>query len=146
MSLRPAAWPICIAAVLLVAACGSGPDDTADDPLTSRSAAVSARVDQPGSAVTEGGAAVCDDRQKPAGRDYAVSEVPADDPDGGLVLLDGAGEGTVQVAILPGGAPVRPIDDPAACAVLADGGVWWEVRSADGVQGWVDSRSLTRRG
>ena len=51
----------------------------------------------------------------------------------------------VQVAILPSGAPVIATGDRAACAVLADG-VWWRIRSVDGVRGWVDAESLSPRG
>ena len=147
--LRSAAWPaLCLAGVLLLAACGSGSGDAADDSTATRPAVVSAQVDEPGNAGTDaggGGAAeLCDDNQEPNGLDYTVASIPADDPDGGLLLLDDAGVGNAQLAILPSGTPVITTNDPATCAVVADGGVWWKVRSEDGVRGWVNSRHLGR--
>jgi hypothetical protein len=102
-------------------------------------------LDEPGGAAPDGEAAPCRGAQRPSGRDHAVSEVVADDPDGGLLLLDAPGEGGVQLAILATGVPVTAGGGRNGCAVVAAGDVWWRIRSADGLQGWVDSGGLSPR-
>ena len=42
------------------------------------------------------------------------------------------------------GTAVITTNDPATCAVVDDGGVWWKVGDGSGLRGWVNSRHLTR--
>lgn len=73
---------------------------------------------------------------------YSVSNIPANDPDGGLVarLLPGAGEQAIDV--LPDGTIVD-IFDVTDCAALADGSVWWFVETPQlATGGYVNSAFL----
>ncbi|MEZ5378530.1 MAG: hypothetical protein R2733_18645 [Acidimicrobiales bacterium] len=77
------------------------------------------------------------------GQVYSVSNIPANDPDGGLVarLLPGSDEQRIDV--LPDGTIVDIFADDLDCVVLGDGSVWWFVNTpllATG--GYVNSRYL----
>lgn len=140
--LRAGALAVVLAAALGAAGCGSDSGDaaatgaTATTPTASGSAGTTTAT----SAATE----LCDDDQEPNGLDHAVVALPADDPDGGLVVLADAGVGNARLAVMPSGTAVITTNDPATCAVVADGGVWWRVDNGSGLRGWVNSRYLTR--
>ncbi len=135
-----------IGALLLVSACGSDEPDAAElaaEPTTSTAA------EPPSSSAPEPSAAesgeVCTENEGPNGNDYTVVELPADDPDGGLVIHADAGIDRPQIGVFPGGTAVITTSDPADCLALADGSVWWRVYPVgDGVDGYVNSRFLTR--
>ncbi|MEZ5226757.1 MAG: hypothetical protein R2710_08770 [Acidimicrobiales bacterium] len=63
------------------------------------------------------------------GQVYSVSNIPANDPDGGLVarLLPGSDEQRIDV--LPDGTIVDIFADDLDCVVLGDGSVWWFVNT-----------------
>lgn len=89
------------------------------------------------------GTAPCGSDQRPVAGEYAVVNIPADDPDGGLVARRLPGAGSEQLDVLPAGTIVEAFGNRELCAVAADGGVWWEIgtpRLATG--GWVNSRFL----
>jgi len=74
----------------------------------------------------------CADEQGPQpGRGVAVVNIPADDPDGGLVTHTLPGVDTPVVGVLPPG-PTSEVHRPRNCIVLPSGAVWWELLGPDG--------------
>lgn len=150
MRVRPAspALPAILlaAAALAVAGCG-GSDDSARPAATPTTVTVAATTPGPTgtSPATETAAgAACTPAEDGNGLDYTVADLPADDPDGGLVVHADAGAASAQTGLLPAGTAVSTVNDPARCQVLSDGAVWWEVEYDGGSRGWVNSRFLTR--
>lgn len=135
MRRRPVLAVLVALACLAVAACG---DD--DDPVAATTAATAPPATT--TAAADDGR-LCTDLEEPNGRDRTVADLPADDPDGGLVVHADAGTGAPQIGVLPSGTAVITTNDPATCVVLADGGIWWKVQAPDGLRGWVNSRLLT---
>lgn len=151
MPARPArsALPaILLAAVALTAAACGGTDDTAAPPATT--AAVTAVATTPDITVTQratqpaADGAACSPAEDGNGLDHTVADLPADDPDGGLVVHADAGASAPRTGLLAPGTAVSTVNDPARCLVLPDGAVWWEVEYDGGSRGWVNSRFLTR--
>jgi hypothetical protein len=79
---------------------------------------------------------VCSVQNVPRQRFYAVDNIPADDPDGGLNLRTEASGGDV-VATLPTETVVLAED----CLVTDDGGVWYAVATEDAA-GWANAAYL----
>ncbi len=140
---------LCLAAAA-TAGCGSDSQDAAVAGATATAATPSAAPPP----ATTGGAitfttgieegALCSDEEEPNGLDHTVSGIPADDPDGGLVVGADAGAGADRLDVLPSGTPVITTNDPATCLVVADGGVWWKIGYGEDQRGWVNSRYLSR--
>lgn len=157
---------------LVASACGAGDSDDADTSTTvpapettgvapeTSAAPESTDVGEPATVVTEttaapettapattaeaaSGETACSPAQAPDGGEYAVTNIPADDPDGGLVarLLPGtAGE---RIDVLPEGTVVDSDAERPGCVVTADGGVWWAIDTPTlATGGWVNSRFL----
>lgn len=142
--LRAGALAVLLAAALGAAGCGSDSGDGAATGATTTTPATSGSAATPTATAIPAATELCDDNQEPNGLDYAVVKLPAGDLDGGLVVLADAGVGNARLAVLPSGTTVITTNDPATCAVVADGGVWWKVDDGSGLRGWVNSRYLTR--
>lgn len=137
-------------ALLALGACGSDGDDTdenADSTTTTtavdETTTTAAPDDGTDATDTPTGIGTCDDSQLPIVATYVVTGIADDDPDGGLVArhLPGAGEDAIDV--LPQGEYVDTLAEADACAVTADGGVWWDIGTpllATG--GWVNTQYL----
>lgn len=71
----------------------------------------------------------CDADQAPIpGQVYGVSNIPADDPDGGLVARQLPGSSEQAINVLPDGTIVDIFEDDE-CVVLSDGSIWWFVNT-----------------
>ena len=77
----------------------------------------------------------CGVDQLPRQSIYAVSNIPDDDPDGGLNVRGYEGR---KIATLPEGTPVYVLE----CEILDDGGVWWEIVTETRIEGRVNSAFL----
>lgn len=133
-----------IGAILAVAACGSDASETGDASTEPGSAAqpVSDAADAPAGT---GAGEICTANEGPNGNDYTVAVLPADDPDGGLVVHADAGADSAELGVLASGTAVVTTSDPSDCLVLSDGSVWWHVYPADdGPDGYVNARLLVR--
>lgn len=148
MTVRLSVLLMIVGALLLMSACGSDEPEAAE-PAPDASSTVAEPADpttapQPPPAEAASGE-ICTENEGPNGNDYTVVDLPADDPDGGLVVRADAGADSPQIGVLPGGAAVITTSDPADCLALTDGSVWWRVYPVgDGVDGYVNSRFLTR--
>lgn len=71
---------------------------------------------------------------------YAVTNIAADDPDGGLNVRDNYENGEKLATLVEG--TVVFADD---CYQLEDGTAWFAIRTADEVSGWVNASFLTSR-
>lgn len=80
------------------------------------------------------------------GLDYVVDGIRHDDPDGGLTGRINAGYSYESVGLLPEGTIVGSYADEAgfpSCLITRDGGIWWEIYSADlSMTLWVNSMYL----
>ncbi|MEZ5079976.1 MAG: SH3 domain-containing protein [Thermoleophilia bacterium] len=139
---------------LTLVACG---DDSSSTPTTTTVIETATQLEAlivppgPDDSASGGGSAdgstLCGPNESPNGLDHTVVDLPANDPDGGLVVHADAGASTPKTGLLTSGTPVITTNDPARCLVIADGGVWWEVSYGTNDQrGWVNSRYLTRTG
>lgn len=153
-----------VAVTLVFAACGSGDsDDDATTTTTAEAAATTATptttgepatVEPETSAVettaapatttaTGPGESPCSAAQAPDGGEYVVTNIPADDPDGGLVARLLPGTGGERIDVLPEGTVVDSDAERPGCVVTADGGVWWAIDTPQlATGGWVNSRFL----
>lgn len=83
--------------------------------------------------------ATCSSSQLASGT-YLVTNIPANDPDGGLVARSAAGAGSSALFVLPELSGVFPGGGADDCVVL-DGSVWWQAFD-DGGSYWVNSAYL----
>jgi hypothetical protein len=148
------------AAALVFTACGdSDSDDAATSPTSSTTAASPTTV-----AETDGSAApttaasgddgttgnedpglgdVCSGSQLPSGGQYAVANIPGDDPDGGLVARQLPDASSEQIDVLAEGTIVDTFIDPESCAVTSGGAVWWDIGTPQlATGGWVNTAYL----
>lgn len=147
MTVRLSVLLAVVGALLLMSACGSDePEAVAPAPDTASTAAEPADpTTAPQSAPAAASGEICTENEGPNGNDYTVVDLPLDDPDGGLVIHADAGTDSPEIGVFPGGTAVITTSDPADCLALADGSVWWRVYPVgDGVDGYVNSRFLTR--
>ena len=136
-------------ALLALGACGSDDDDSetsTDSTTTVAESDVADDDSDTGSDDDSGdstGIGTCSSSQVASAGSYAVSGIPADDPDGGLVarVLPGAGEDARDV--LTEGTVVDTTTDADACAVTSDGAVWWDIGTPQlATGGWVNATFL----
>lgn len=73
-----------------------------------------------------------------------VADIPAGDPDGGLVVRDRPSAGAAALIVLVEGTEVLvlPQVDTTGCVRLDSGAVWWAVWITDTESGWANSRYL----
>lgn len=160
-----------IAGVCVVAACGGDSDDAASTTTAAEASTTSEApaettsapptTGEPATVVTETtsapetstvpatttatapGESPCSGGQAPDGGEYVVTNIPADDPDGGLVARLEPGTGGERIGVLPEGTIVDSDADRPGCVVTSDGGVWWSIDSQPlAAGGWVNSRFL----
>ena len=133
------------AAVLVFTACG---DSDSDDAATSSTTSSTTAASPTTVAETDGSAApttatasdsgtaggqdpglgdLCNGSQLPSGGQYAVADIPADDPDGGLVARQLPDASSEQIDVLAEGTIVDTFIDPESCAVTSGGAVWWDI-------------------
>lgn len=133
-----------LGAMLFTAACDSD-DPAVGDATTEVGTASESGTDAAAAPASADTGEVCTPNESPNGNDYTVTDLPADDPDGGLVVHADAGVDSAEIGVLPSGTAVVTTSDPADCLALADGSVWWHVYPVgDGVDGYVNSRLLVR--
>jgi len=149
------------AAALVFTACGdSDSDDAATSSTTSPTTAASPTTvtETDGSAAptttgsgddgTTGGedpslGDLCNGSQLPSGGQYAVADIPADDPDGGLVARQLPDASSEQIDVLAEGIIVDTFIDPESCAVTSGGAVWWNIGTPQlATGGWVNTAYL----
>ncbi len=161
---------LAVAATLLAAACGGGdsddpapttteattaeatavPETTAGPPTTNDPATVvtetttSETTSAPEtSAAAAPGETPCAAEQAPDGGEYVVTNIPVNDPDGGLVARLLPGTSGERIDVLPEGTVVDSDAERPGCVVTADGGVWWAIDTPSlATGGWVNSRFL----
>lgn len=151
------------AATLVFTACG---DSDSDDTDTATSSSTSSTSVAPSSTVVEadGSAAPattvarddgtttaedadvgdrCSGSQLPSGGQYAVTDIPADDTDGGLVARQLPDASSDQIDVLGQGTIVDTFIEPESCAVTSGGAVWWDIGTPQlATGGWVNSAFL----
>ncbi len=85
----------------------------------------------------------CTGAQLPSGGQYAVTNIPADDPDGGLVARPLPDPSSEQIDVLAEGTIVDTFIGPESCAVLSGGAVWWDIGTPQlATGGWVNTAFL----
>lgn len=150
------------AAALVFTACGdSDSDDTATTSSTSSTTAVSPTTlaDADGSAAppttgssgdgapaggeSPGLGEPCGGSQLPSGSQYAVADIPADDPDGGLVARQLPDASSEQIDVLAESTIVDTFIEPESCTVTSGGAVWWDIGTPQlATGGWVNAAYL----
>jgi hypothetical protein len=152
---------VVVAAALVFTACGdSDSEDAATSSTTSPTTAASpttvAETDgsaaptttASGDGATTGGedpglGDLCSGSQLPSGGQYAVADIPADDPDGGLVARQLPDASSEQIDVLAEGTIVDTFIDPESCAVISGGAVWWDIGTPQlATGGWVNTAYL----
>lgn len=89
------------------------------------------------------GIGTCTSGQLATGGQYAVANIPDNDPDGGLVAHSLPGVNEPIRDVLTEGTVVDTFADAASCAVVSDGAVWWEIGTPQlATGGWVHSGFL----
>ena len=85
----------------------------------------------------------CSGSQLPSGGQYAVTNIPADDPDGGLVARQLPDPSADQIDVLAEGTIVDSFIEPESCAVISGGAVWWDIGTPQlATGGWVNAAYL----
>lgn len=88
-------------------------------------------------------ASACADSQLPTAAQYAVVDIPIDDPDGGLVARMLPDASSDAFGVLAEGTVVDVFADFASCAVTSDGAVWWNIGTPQlATGGWVNTGFL----
>ena len=165
MHMKPSRITRVLTALLLVlalgalAACGSDEGDDASDATTSAQTETSGQTDAAtsgGSSTGDGGSDSaggtqatgenCASGAPVAGVSYSVVGIAADDPDGGLVVNNEPGTASTRLDVIAQGTRVNAAGGPGGCAIVSDGGVWWEIVYGDGLTGWVNARYLGASG
>jgi len=72
---------------------------------------------------------------------YIVVDIPADDPDGGLVAHSAPGVDAPVDGVFPADYSVYFDGSLDSCTITSDGGVWWNVADAD-FSTWVNASYL----
>ncbi len=157
-SLRPTRMiaVLAVSFALFGAACGSGDaadtdtgatttsasDTSADASTTSELSDSDGETEDTASARAATGVSNdCSDGQRGDGS-YIVTNIPANDADGGLVLRTAAGPDRERVDVLPADAGVF-VDGSYGCAVVG-ASVWWEIGLGEGFTAWANSAFLGR--
>jgi hypothetical protein len=85
----------------------------------------------------------CRGAQLPSGGQYAVTNIPADDPDGGLVARPLPDASSEPIDVLAEGTIVDTFIGPESCAVTSEGAVWWDIGTPQlATGGWVNTAFL----
>ncbi|MGH1504450.1 MAG: hypothetical protein ACRBI6_12900 [Acidimicrobiales bacterium] len=116
---------------------GTTSDDAEDGAAEDGTAAEGAGTDNSGGSTSS--TSTCSSSQLPTGG-YLVTNIPANDPDGGLVARSGAGSSSSSLFVLPELSGVFPGASSDDCVVL-DGSVWWQAFDEGGAY-WVNSAYL----
>ena len=73
---------------------------------------------------------------------YIVTNIDANDPDGGLVGHTAPGANAPVTGVLPADYGVWVDGSAESCAVLENGAVWWAVHVGEGIYDWVNAYYL----
>lgn len=73
---------------------------------------------------------------------YIVTNIAANDPDGGLVGHTAPGADAPVTDVLPADYGVWVDGSAESCAVLENGAVWWAVHVGEGIYDWVNAYYL----
>lgn len=89
---------------------------------------------------------VCASEQHSPGGEFVVMDIPAGDPDGGLVARQFAGTEYPARGVIPEDITVDTFAEDSeypTCFVTADGSVWWEIgHPILAAGGWVNASYL----
>lgn len=73
---------------------------------------------------------------------YIVTNIAANDPDGGLIGHTAPGVDAPETGVLPADFGVWVDGTPESCAVADNGAVWWAVHVGEGIYDWVNAYYL----